>query len=492
MHNGEMRNNHTIRKRTWWSGLLIGLTGTVLMVQADWTRQKDGFETKARIMHRLLSQQVVQHDAVLTTLAVVSPQHGHQELGKELQALYPQITAMTRRASGALWPHASQPQAEAASRQQGRAVLTKLDDPVGRYTIVMAAGPNAYALQIDLLQTVPWAEWPLPREADSTRVTLDLPEQPPFVLHAGTAQAPFLGRRLTFEKHLASDSQPFKLVVAQEIGWGSLPWAQLGIWWVGVLTMLQVALAWERQSADRRRAHELLRLGQVTRLNTLGELAAGVAHELNQPLTAVLANTQAAHRLLQEEPPDLPTAQQAMSQASQQARRAADVVGRLRRLLERPDTSLTQQEVDLNSMVRHALSLLEPEFRARQAHSHIHAAPAVRIQADPVALEQIVHNLLMNALQALEKVPVGQRHIDLRLERRGTQGWLMVTDTGPGIEAHVLPQLFQPFVSTKPDGLGLGLSLCETLASSMGGSLKARNVEPHGAEFTLALPCSST
>ena len=100
-------------------------------------------------------------------------------------------------------------------------------------------------------------------------------------------------------------------------------------------------------AAARRRAEELLRLGQVARLNTLGELAAGMAHELNQPLTAVLANTQAARRLLDDDPPELATARDAMAQAAEQARRAADVVGRLRRAVERPDLARQLQAVQL-------------------------------------------------------------------------------------------------------------------------------------------------
>ena len=120
-----------------------------------------------------------------------------------------------------------------------------------------------------------------------------------------------------------------------------------------------------RQRAARSRAEELLRLGQVARLNTLGELAAGMAHELNQPLTAVMANTQAARRLLDDDPPELDTARQAMAQAVEQARRAADVVGRLRRVVERPDLAGQTQAVNLAEAVRRALYLLEPECQRR-------------------------------------------------------------------------------------------------------------------------------
>jgi C4-dicarboxylate-specific signal transduction histidine kinase len=239
---------------------------------------------------------------------------------------------------------------------------------------------------------------------------------------------------------------------------------------------------------ERRRAEELLRLGQVARLNTLGELAAGMAHELNQPLTALLANTQAVSRLLRDEPPDLALVQRATDDAVQQARRAADVVGRLRRAVERPDVRTIAQPMALEQPLRSALHLLEPEFRRRQVLTQVESDGAPQVMADPVAVEQIVHNLLMNALHALEQVPVDARRIRLWLGVEQGQGVLRVTDSGPGIAADVLPRLFQPFFSTRPGGMGLGLSLCETLATGMGGALTAANAEPRGAVFTLQLP----
>ena len=115
----------------------------------------------------------------------------------------------------------------------------------------------------------------------------------------------------------------------------------------------------------------------------------------------------------------------------------------------------------------------------------------VQGKADPVAVEQIVHNLLMNALHALELVPADARRIRLWLGAEQGQGVLRVTDSGPGIAADVLPRLFQPFFSTRPGGMGLGLSLCETLATGMGGALTAANAEPRGAVFTLQLPLAA-
>ena len=256
---------------------------------------------------------------------------------------------------------------------------------------------------------------------------------------------------------------------------------------MAVLTAGGLALL--RQRAERQRAEELLRLGQVGRLNTMGELAAGMAHELNQPLTALLANTQAASRLLDEDPPELPIARKAMAQAAEQARRASDVVGRLRRAVERPAMAVQMVAVNLEEAVNNALYLLEPEFSRHQVLPKVSLQQASpRVLADPVALEQVIHNLLTNALQALDRMPAMERQITLQLGTDGDCGVLKVIDTGPGIAADVLQRVFEPFFSTREGGLGLGLSLCETLASSMGGSLAASHNTPRGAVFRLTLP----
>jgi C4-dicarboxylate-specific signal transduction histidine kinase len=176
-----------------------------------------------------------------------------------------------------------------------------------------------------------------------------------------------------------------------------------------------------------------------------------------------------------------------LGHAASQARRAAEVVGWLRRAIERPDAQATSVPSSLAEAARSALQLLEPEFARRQIWLDLDDASAPKVMADPVALEQIVHNLLTNAMQALEQQPAGSWQIWLRLGRADHQGLLHVTSSGPGIPAEVLPRLFQPFFSTREGGLGLGLSLCETLALGMGGSLSARNAPPRGAEFTLRL-----
>jgi C4-dicarboxylate-specific signal transduction histidine kinase len=336
---------------------------------------------------------------------------------------------------------------------------------------------------------VPWSEWPMTPDTSPVQMAL-VQGDTRFMLQPGRV-APG-GWQYAFSKHLAAESQPFDVVARRSIGWGELPWWQMLAWAALVAAAMAGATWLQRQAAARRRAEELLRLGQVTRLNALGELAAGMAHELNQPLTALLANTQAARRLLADDPPDIATSRDAMGQAVEQARRASDVVGRLRRAVERPDLAGQLRPVDLQEAVRNALYLLEPEYRRRGVDPLLEAGTSgVQVMADPVALEQIVHNLLMNALQALEQMPAGERRLSLSVARDNTHGLLSVQDSGPGIAADVLPRVFEPFFSTRSGGLGLGLSLCETLASGMGGSLSAANAAARGAVFRLTLPLAA-
>lgn len=476
-----------------WIWLLVWcvltLLGCMVLARLALTQLRDTFETDARIGHRLLSQRVVQHDAVMAMLALLqTPRDASHSSQPEqrLASVYPQILQVQRRDPDTPWPSDSLRLAEARSRQSRRAVATDLDFAKGRYQLVLGADPASYALLIDLRGTVPWGEWPMQPESSPVRVTLDYAGQS-FLIQPGHVASG--GWHFAFHKHLAADSQPFDVVALRQVGWQELPWGQFLAWAVAVATALLALRALQGQRAARRRAEELLRLGQVARLNSLGELAAGMAHELNQPLTAVLANTQAASRLLDEDPPELATARNAMSQAVEQARRASSVVGRLRRVVERPELSGQVQLVLLQDTVRNVLYLLEPECTRRRVVPVIESvAPALAVLAEPVALEQIIHNLLMNALQALERVSAGERKLTLVIKEDKGQGMLSVRDSGPGMSPELLARIFEPFFTTRESGLGLGLSLCETLAMGMGGTLTASRLVPRGAEFRLSLP----
>lgn len=469
--------------------LVLTLAGAAAIAQVELVRLREAFETDARIVHRLLSQRVVQHDAILATLALLQPPAGAAAPEQRLPALYPQILSVQRRDADAAWNDPALAAAEAGSRAAKRPALADANLAQGRYRLVLAGHPASFAIAIDLKQVVPWNEWPMRPGESATGVWLE---------HAGQRFVVQPGRRavdgwtFAFHKHLAAESQPFDVVARLSVGWAQLPWAWM-LAWAAAMAAVVGGLQWLRkQRAERQRAEELLRLGQVARLNTLGELAAGMAHELNQPLAAVLANTQAARRLLEEEPPETDTARGAMWQAEEQARRAAEVLGRLRRGVERPASEAAPQPVVLQDAVRNALYLLEPEFARRQVAPRLDdAKDPVAVRAEPVALEQIIHNLLTNALQALDQVPPPERSLAVRLRADAGEGTLTVADSGPGIAPEVLPRIFEPFFTTRENGLGLGLSLCESLAAGMGGKLAVQQQAPRGVAFTLRLPLAT-
>ena len=484
-----------VRKHLPWiaAWMLVALLGTVLIARAELGSLRDSFEVDARIMHRLLSQRTSQHDAVLATLALLQAQNKDADGERRLSSVYPQMIAIEKHVPGAPWPDQSDAAAldaaEKASRKTSRPALAAEDFQGGHYWLVLASSPNSYALHISAHAMVPWPEWPYENEGrnSTVRVTLENGWHA-WVLQPGQLfESPW---RFDFRKHLATASQPFDVVVSRSVSWRELPWLKL-IAWLVVTAMLFATLATLlHQRRERARAQEWLRLGKVSRLNTLGELAAGMAHELNQPLTAVLANTQAAARLLKEEPPDTDTAQHAMQRASEQARRASDVLTRLRRTVERTDAQAHLVSVVLNEAVRDTLYLLEPQCREHGVSTEIIASEPVRVLADPVALEQVIHNLATNALQALDQTTRSERRLSFTVSQNETRGELRIADNGPGIPDEALPRLFEPFFTTRSDGLGLGLSVCESLVNNMDGHIRAQNRSPHGAEFIIGLPRS--
>ncbi|GAB2877880.1 ATP-binding protein [Uliginosibacterium flavum] len=470
----------------WWLLVwcVLSLAGSLLIGHARLNSLREAFETDSRIVHRVLSQRVLQHEAILATLSLLQTAQG-AEHEQRLPAVYSQILTVRRRTAGEVWPNARLAAAEAASRLSKRPELVEQDFDVGRYTLVLAGLPASHAISIGLREMLPWAEWPVDPQGSPMRVELQYAGQG-FVIQPGRLQTG--GWQFDFEKHLAAVSQPFDVITGRSVGWGELPWLGILGWTLLVSLAQIVGYHVQQQQVAHKRAEELLRMGQVARLNSLGELAAGMAHELNQPLTAVLANTQAAKRLLAEEPPELDTVREAMAQAVQQARRASEVVSRLRRVVERPGSADLLTTVDLVASLRGVLDLLEPECRRRGVRLNIDADAVCLAQAEPVALEQILHNLLMNALQALGNVPAAQRTLHIHIGTVNGLATLSLADSGPGIAPDILPHIFEPFFSTRTDGLGLGLSLCESLVLGMGGSLHAGHNNPQGAIFTLSLP----
>ncbi len=144
----------------------------------------------------------------------------------------------------------------------------------------------------------------------------------------------------------------------------------------------------------------------------------------------------------------------------------------------------------LTDAVRDALYLLEPQCRAHRVTTAIVSDGDVEVLADPIALEQVIHNLVTNALHALDQTDASDRSLTLTIARTATHGELRIKDNGPGIALDALPRLFEPFFTTRIDGsgLGLGLSVCQSLITNMDGHISAQNRSSRGAEFTVTLP----
>ena len=499
-------------------GLLLLMLGAAAIVRWDISMRREAFAADARIAHRLLSQRAAQLEAVLATLALVAPARGGDEPAERLPALWPAVLAVQRSDADHPWSDAVLAEAEAQSRAQSRAqsgsarhaVLAGVDAARGQYWIVLAGHPASWALRVDARRLVGAEEWPL-SDTGPVRVWLARGDEA-LLLYAGPSQSEQpagLTQGFTFAMLLATPGQPFELHLHRATGPAQWPWAWLLAWGAACAAATAALWALQRARSAQRRQADLMRLAQAARLNTLGELAAGLAHELNQPLAAVLASTRAAQRLLPQaggadgegehgdQGGDGAALRQALSLAADQARRASDVLTRLRRLVQDPTRGAALQPVGLQALCSQMLHLLGPELQRRGVTASV-SGQVGALHADPVMLEQIVHNLVTNALQALEQAGTPAPRIELRLQPAAdpTQAQLRVCDNGPGLAPEHLERVFEPFFTTRAGGLGLGLPLCQTLAQTLGGSLEARNaVAPGGgvagAELVLTLPLVS-
>jgi PAS domain S-box-containing protein len=247
-----------------------------------------------------------------------------------------------------------------------------------------------------------------------------------------------------------------------------------------------------RDITDRRRAEleadshrrELAHLGRVA---TLGELSGTLAHELSQPLTAVLSNAQAARRLLDRDPLDVDLIRAALDDIIRNDRRAGTVIEHLRSLLRKDERP--RQPVNLNEVVRDTLDLTAGELQSRRvAMTRVLADGIPFVQADRVQLQQVVLNLVMNACDAMGATSTAGRRLVVATAHADGFVRLAVTDQGPGIPDGQLERVFEPFVTFRDQGLGLGLAISRSILTDHGGTIWAENNREGGATFHCALP----
>lgn len=302
-----------------------------------------------------------------------------------------------------------------------------------------------------------------------------------------------------YQKVFPSQVQPFVLETRRQLSLRAIPVLPIGVTLIATAFITLLALvAYQLMIASKRIAREterrmLLKEEQekVARLHTMGEMISGIAHELNQPLAAILSYNQACIRMLRESNPDIEAIQEAMKSLSGQANRAADIIVRLRAFIsKRPARA---QPLDMRQVVKNALSLAEPWLRQGLVAIHINTQANIpSVFADSVQIEQVVLNLIRNAIQAMDSMPTGNRMLTLTLAHDEQKVTLSVRDSGPGVSQDMRKTLFHPFHTSKEDGMGLGLIICQSIAETYGGTVLENPLTPSGAEFQLILPIKHT
>ncbi len=243
-----------------------------------------------------------------------------------------------------------------------------------------------------------------------------------------------------------------------------------------------------RQRAEQEAARLRSELAHVGRVTVLGQLSSSLAHELSQPLGAILRNAEAAELFLATEAPDLAEIRSIVADIKADDRRAGDVIERMRSFLRRQEPK--RSTLDPAPLVEGVLTLVGPELRARGIRLETTVARELpTVTGDPVHLQQVLLNLLVNAMEAMEKTPRDAR--DLSVVVRAAEGGALeiaVRDSGPGIPPGEMARIFEPFHTTKPAGLGMGLAISRALVEGHGGHLRLDANESGGATFVVSLP----
>jgi C4-dicarboxylate-specific signal transduction histidine kinase len=247
-----------------------------------------------------------------------------------------------------------------------------------------------------------------------------------------------------------------------------------------------------RQMAERQRAEEALRTSQaelahVTRVTAMGELAASVVHEVTQPLTGIVTNGNACLHWLASAPPNVVKARGAVERIIRDSNRASEVIHDIRTLVK--NTPPHREEVDLNDLIYRTLTLANGEMAREQVELQTELAVGLpNVLGDRVQLQQVLLNLIMNAIEAMSAVS-GRRLLIIQSTTRDPESvTVSVRDSGAGIEAQKAEHLFDAFFTTKPQGMGMGLSICRNIISAHGGHLSYATSAGPGATFEFTLP----
>jgi PAS domain S-box-containing protein len=253
------------------------------------------------------------------------------------------------------------------------------------------------------------------------------------------------------------------------------------------VTALRTVEAESREN-ERRYREAQLELAHANRVATTGQLTASIAHEVNQPITAAVTYALAARRWLSADPPNFREADNALSLVVSEGKRAGEVVGRIRALIKKAPAR--KDAVAINDAILEVIALTRTEAANNSVSVRTQFADGLpRVQGDRVQLQQVMLNLIANAIQSMNGVEDGNRELHIGTVSVEPEGvCVAVRDTGHGLRPESLPHLFEPFYTTKPDGMGMGLSICRSIVEAHGGRLWATGCEPRGALFQFTIP----
>jgi PAS domain S-box-containing protein len=320
------------------------------------------------------------------------------------------------------------------------------------------------------------------REAIRGRTVKDVIGEESYEVIQANVEAALAGRDLSYDRDVQRHGVWHRLRVSL------VPHRDRGGDVVGVY-----ALAWDvtaqvqAEEESRRHREELAR---VSRVATMGELTASLAHELNQPLSAIISNAQASRRFLAGEEPDVQELREALQDIIEDGKRAADVIRGLRALLQKGD--IERRILDLNEVIREVAALMHGELVANSIRLRLDLTSALPpVVGDRIQLQQVFLNLILNGSDAMKNVEAAHRELVIRTALNGAATVeVSVRDTGHGLDPENTDRLFEPFHTTKPDGLGMGLSINRSIVEAHGGRLWATQNPEQGATFHFTLPAN--